>query len=90
MNARAKDSIDANKFLDVKVLIMAALMGVITWQWNVNLESRKRFENLIISNDKRLNERAMWMRVTDIRLSIIEKKLGIDPLDTDTGLIKLD
>ena len=83
-------SIDANKLLDVKNLFMALLMGVVAWQFNANMESRKRFEQLIISNDKRLNERAMWMRVTDIRLSILEKKLGIDPLDTDTGLIKLD
>lgn len=81
---------DANKLIDVKNLVMAALMGVVAWQWSVNLDSRKRFEELIISNDKRLTERATWMRVTDIRLSIIEKNLGIDPLDTDSGIIKLD
>lgn len=81
---------DANKLIDVKNLVMAALMGVVAWQWSVNLDSRKRFEELIISNDKRLTERATWMRVTDIRLSIIEKSLGIDPLDTDSGIIKLD
>ena len=90
MTNKETNSIDANKIIDVKALIMAGLMFVIAWLWNVNQESRKRFEEQIISNDKRLNDRAMWMRVTDIRLSIIEKQLGIDPLDTNAMKKNLD
>ena len=72
---------DWNSLLDGKVLFMGVLIAISSYFWNENMKSRERFEQLIISNDKRLTERSMWMRVTDIRLSIIERQLGIEPLE---------
>lgn len=77
----SEDKPDMNKWIDGKAIAMCLLIGVSGYFWNESQKSRERFENLIILNDQRLSERSLWIRVTDIRLSIIEKKLGIEPFD---------
>lgn len=72
---------DLNQLFDAKALAMAFLIFVAGYFWTQAEAHRQQWQQIVVQNNERLNERTTWMRVTDIRLTRIEQQLGIQPLE---------
>lgn len=79
---------------DIKALMTFAITGLLgcfflTYTAQIKMgealisatEIQEKNIDALSRHDEELNQRAMWMRVTDIRLNMIEKHLGIESIE---------